>query len=202
MEPERSSDARGKLLARAWQEVTATDPEKIYDETLELVSARAAAVGSLSKADIGSLVLWKRISAQTKWAAQLQKTPDATVRTATGQAFRLANDQNLTIPDAGQAARVALRTLPGMGPALASAVLLACAPSRMAVWDRRVKRALTHPSVNRAIPNKHWTYGEYLHVACDLAADMSAHLNFTAVTPRHVDLALFHLGASAFKDAS
>ncbi|YAL83407.1 hypothetical protein ACMYYO_00990 [Dermacoccaceae bacterium W4C1] len=176
--------------------MSTADPEAIYDETLNVVSKRAASAKSLAKADIGSLVLWKRISAQTKWAAKLQMVPDATVRGVTADAFRLANDESATVPDAGQAARRALRALPGMGPALASAVLLACAPHRMAVWDRRVKSGLKHPSVAQAIANKDWTYGEYLRVACSLASEMSPHLDNMTVTPRHVDLALFHLGGS------
>jgi hypothetical protein len=47
---------------------------------LSVVVDRVRAAGHLTKADIGSLVLWKRVSAQTRWAKYLGNTPDSEVR--------------------------------------------------------------------------------------------------------------------------
>ncbi|WP_125621498.1 MULTISPECIES: hypothetical protein [unclassified Streptomyces] len=40
----------------------------------------------LGKADIGALVVWKRLRADIPWAAALMSVPDAEVRTVTAQA--------------------------------------------------------------------------------------------------------------------
>jgi hypothetical protein len=57
-----------------------------YDEVLEQVADRIEAEGSVGKADIGALVLWKRLSASTLWAGRLCALPDATVRGITAAA--------------------------------------------------------------------------------------------------------------------
>lgn len=113
------------------------------------------------------------MSAQTAWARQLLERPDAEVRSITAEAFRLANDPTLPIPEAGQQARWALNGLPEMSGAsegaLASAVLVACAPDRMAVWDRRVKAALCLPTVAVPVRPGKGYYGKYLEAAVSLA---------------------------------
>ena len=187
----------GRLLSRAWQAQVSADPTAVYDEVLREVSARAASEGSLGKADIGAIVLWKRITAQTPWARELLLRPDDAVRSATAEAYRLANDVALTVPEAGQAARLALRTLPGMGgtASLASAVLLALAPDRMAVWDRRVGVAL-EALRQRPRPGDGF-YGRYLATAVSLAAEMDDSSGDGPYNPRAVDLALYFLGDSA-----
>lgn len=171
----------------------------LYDETLDVVVQRVNQAGYLTKADIGSLVLWKRISAQARWATDLGMTPDTEVRATTGKAYELANDATRTIPDAGQEARWALNSLPGMSGrsegALASAVLVACAPLRMAVWDRRVKAALELPAVDFPVRPGDRYYGRYLAVVVQLREAMVCELG-EPVTPRDVDLALWQVGGS------
>jgi hypothetical protein len=165
-----------------------------YDETLSVVVDRVLAAGHLTKADIGSLVLWKRISAQTRCPKDLGNTPDSEVRKATGSAFELANDRSRPAAEVGQGARWALNGLPGMSPrsegALASSVLVACAPERMAVWDRRVKAALE--LIGMPIKAGPRYYGRYLERVAELQATMASETDDT-FSPRHVDLALWRL---------
>lgn len=192
-------DSVGHLLLEALGLHRRGDPDDTYDETLRIVVNRAASEESLCKADIGSLVLWKRITAQARWSTDLGMCPDAKVRGATGDAWRLANNQSLSIPEAAQAARNALRDLPGLGGtgALASALLLACAPTRMAVWDRRVRFALEalgrRPTFGRDF------FKRYLGAACSLVEEMQQQAggdHGSGVTPRHVDLALYEIAGS------
>jgi hypothetical protein len=168
--------------------------EETYDETLSVVVDRVRAAGHLTKADIGSLVLWKRISAQTRWAKKLGNTPDSDVRKATGSAFDVANDRSRPTAEAGQSARWALNGLPGMSPrsegALASSVLVACAPERMAVWDRRVKAAME--LIGMPIKAGPRYYGRYLERVAQLQAMMASE-RAGIPTSRHVDLALWRL---------
>lgn len=191
------SDSIAGLLVEALIQHRADDPNGTYDELLRTVTDRATAARSLGKADIGSLVMWKRITAQTSWAADLGMTPDAQVREATRKAWAAANDALLSIPEAGLSAREALFALPGMGGtgALASAVVLACAPGRMAVWDRRVGQSMValgcHPGRGKG------RYGRYLAQVCVLATEMQeVHGDSETLTPRHVDLALYEMAAS------
>ena len=185
----------GGLLVEGWRLVGGGEVGSCYDEVLRTVSARASKAKSIDKADVGALVLWKRITAQAKWSRTLMWTPDALVRSATGAAYRLANDPSVATPEAGQAAREALAGLPGMGgtAALASAVLLALAPDRMAVWDRRVGVAL---SAMRMYPRSGaGFYGRYLSTVVELAQSMDeAATEERAFVPRDVDLALFYIG--------
>jgi hypothetical protein len=188
--------AVGRLLVQAWSH-HATDPANtVYDETLHEVAARVAQRECLSKADIGSLVLWKRITAQATWATRLQLISDVDVRRVTHTAYLHANDPALSTPAAGQAARNALWDLPGMGGtgSLSSALLLAMAPDRMAVWDRRVAQALTalgsHP--DRGVN----FYSRYLSTALALAEQMSAVVADHIFAPRDVDVALYVIAGS------
>lgn len=103
---------------------------------------------------------------------RLMLTPETKVRAVTGAVYTTANDMSVTVPVAGQAAREALWDLPGMGgtAALASAVLLALAPKRMAVWDRRVGTTLS--ALGRLPESGDGFYGRYLTVAPELAEQM------------------------------
>lgn len=187
----------GPLLVRAWRHQTGGDRHGVYDETLRQVSARARSEGSLGKVEIGALVLWKRITAQARWATDLLLLPDDVVRVATGEAYSLANDVTVDLPEAGQAARLALRPLPGMGgtAALASAVLLALAPERMAVWDRRVGESLG--ALGCRPKSGDGFYGRYLQTLVDLAGEMTAASpDEGPFVPRDVDLALYCLAGS------
>lgn len=102
-----------------------------YDEALVEVSNRVRSSGSMSKADIGTLISWKR----------------------------------------------------------ASALLLACAPERMAVWDSRVEKALG----KSAPPVVRDRYRHYLHL-CEQYVGQLNDTDTQVWTPRMVDTALFWIG--------
>lgn len=187
-----------RVLTAALAKYRASNAGGVYDETLDVVVERVQRAGYLTKADIGSLVLWKRISAQTRWARALGNTPDSGVRAKTAKAYELANADH-PIPDAGQEARWALNSLPGMSSAsegaLASAVLVACAPTRMAVWDRRVKAGLEHPYVRLPVNRGERYYGRYLEAVVELQDAMTREAG-EPIAPRDVDLALWQLGGA------
>jgi hypothetical protein len=90
--------------------------------------------------------------------------------------------------------RALLAALPGFarGDALASALLLAAAPSRMAVYDRRAQAALAVLGVRlSAAPGR---YGRYMALIETLRGELSAS-GAGDWTARDVDLALFALGS-------
>ncbi|WP_202627751.1 hypothetical protein [Cellulomonas sp. APG4] len=163
-----------------------------YDEVLHEVASSIQARGSLGKAGIGALVFWKRINASARWAARLHAVPDAVVRMATARAIELVTDRTLSLEDAARAGREALLELPGFasGPALASAVLTAAAPQRMAVYDRRVVEGFKTLGVPLTPVG---VYSGYMARLDALLADAPAGPARSWV-PRDLDLALFTLG--------
>lgn len=188
------TSAAGDLLVAEWSRARKADPEQIYDEVLREISERAEEHGSLGKADIGALVVWKRLNASTRWAKRLMLTPEREVRDVTRKAWEIVTDETRPIPEAGSTAREALRPIPGMGGtgAIASAVLVALSPQRMAVWDRRVSEQLRalerHPGAGG--------YEAYLRTCLELADEMhTASSTGQLFVPRDVDLALFHAAA-------
>jgi hypothetical protein len=120
------------------------DVSAFYDEVIEEIAERADQRGSIGKADIGGLVVWKRLNASTRWADGLMQTPGATVRRGTAKAREAASESTLDIQTAASRARSALSPIPGFGTgdALASAVIYVLAPARMAVYDRRAQLGL------------------------------------------------------------
>ena len=186
----------GGVLMQALDAYTAADPEGIYDETLRVVTTRTAATQSLCKADIGSLVMWKRITASARWAGALGMTRDADVQAVTATAWALANDSQLPAAEAGLAAFRELRKLPGLGGtgALASAVLVACAPDRMAVWDRRVRSTLE--AIGRRPKFGAGFYGCYLQELDRLIQDELDGDARKSWTRRDVELALYGVAGS------
>jgi hypothetical protein len=115
-----------------------------YDEVLQEVTERVRETGDIGKADIGALLFWKRLRADTPWVRHLLTIPDATVRETTARAVAIVNDSALPTPEAAGLARGTLSSLPGLqrGDALASALLLAAAPRRMAIYDGRAQTGL------------------------------------------------------------
>ncbi|MFI9568096.1 hypothetical protein [Streptomyces rishiriensis] len=115
-----------------------------YDEVFHDVAQRIQHAGSLGKTDIAALVVWKRLSAQTRWVSALMSLPDTEVRAVTELAVTAVRDTALTRGQAARTGRSILADLPGFrtGDALASAILTAAAPRRMAVYNRRVQHAL------------------------------------------------------------
>lgn len=193
-------DIVGDLL-ETWTAVTKSPAATTYDEVLREVAARAEHAHCLSKADFGALVVWKRLRADTRWAKSLMETPDSRVRQVTHDAWVLANDESLSIPRAGRAAQEGLWQLPGCGGsgAVASAILVALSPGRMAVWDRRARESLR--AYGREPSPGNGRYQRYLEIVEELASDVTERAGGPhAFTPRDIDLSLYHLAHRVTKD--
>jgi hypothetical protein len=187
MEPQVRADHLRDAVQKYRQSVS-----PFYDEVVGEVSERGARSGSIGKADIGALVAWKRLNASTPWMHDLMRTPEESVRAATTQASQAANDTELSIQAAAAAARSALSPIPGfrIGDALASAVIYALAPNRMAVYDRRAQKGLE--LVGLALTPRPGRYGRYMTLVEQLT-DETRHTG-SALSSREIDLALFTLG--------
>ncbi|MFB6894539.1 hypothetical protein ACFCX4_35180 [Kitasatospora sp. NPDC056327] len=164
-----------------------------YDEVLDEVAERVSARGSLGKADIGALLLWKRLRADTRWVAELMATPDAEVRARTGEAVTAVRDTSSARGAAARRGRAALAGLPGFGhgDALASAVLTAAAPDRMAVYDRHSHRGLHLLGLH--LGDSSGRYARYIGLLDQLLATAPTTVTWTA---RDLDLALYWLSRS------
>ncbi|MGW3683347.1 hypothetical protein [Streptomyces prasinus] len=164
-----------------------------YDEVLHHVARRAQAEGSLGKADIGALLLWKRLRADTRWAGALMAVADAEVRRVTTAAVAAVRDTSLSRSTAARAGRAALAGLPGFasGDALASAVLTAAAPDRMAVYDHRAHTGLR--SLGIPLTHSRGRYGRYIDAIDRLLAGAPGPAR--TWTPREMDTALYFLSS-------
>ncbi|MFJ3043173.1 hypothetical protein ACGH52_00700 [Streptomyces sp. BBFR25] len=163
-----------------------------YDEVLDQVAQRAHSEGSISKADIGALLLWKRLRADTRWASALMATADAEVRRATAAAMTAVLDASVSLSEAARARRGALAGLPGYtrGDALSSTVLTAAAPHRMAVYDRRAHASLRSLGIPLTdAPARYIAALDHLLAH----APSPAH----AWTPRDLDIALYCLPSNS-----
>ncbi|MFD8210638.1 hypothetical protein ACFV2S_30070 [Streptomyces sp. NPDC059695] len=163
-----------------------------YDEAFWDVAQRVERAGCLGKTDIAALVVWKRISAQTRWVTDLMSLPDSHVRAVTERALTSVQDLNLSRGEAAQAGRGAIAELPGFvtGDALASAVLTAAAPKRMAVYDQRVQRALNLFGIT--LTKKSGRYGRYMDIIETLLTQSGGRADDW--TARDVDTALYWVG--------
>lgn len=163
-----------------------------YDEVFWDVAQRVERAGSLGKTDIAALVVWKRLSAQTRWVTALMSLPDSQVRAITERAVTSVRDISLSRGEAAQAGRSAISELPGFvkGDALASAILTSAAPTRMAVYDRRVQHAID--SLGLTLTNRSGRYGRYM----DLLDTLLKHSGGRADgwTARAVDTSLYWAG--------
>jgi len=182
---------RCTALAAALKQYRATRrPE--YDETLHDVIGRVATAGSLGKADLGALLLWKRIRIGA-WAEELLCISDSNIRKTTATAVAAASDPGLTVPDAARRARQALLKMPGAqtADAFASAVILVAAPNRMAVYDYRAHLGLWR--VGLLLADGPGLYHRYMKLVEQCRAELlwHGHGNWIA---REVDLALFTQG--------
>ena len=157
-----------------------------YDEVIDEVHHRIMISGSVGKADIGALLLWKRLNLNTRWTMALNQEPDQRVREITGEAIKQAGSG--PILEAARIARTTLLPLPGCssGAAVASTILTAAWPDRMAVYDRRAAATLRHFGYEF----RRGVYSEYMTAVCALAAELSNHTG-TNWLPRDVDKALF-----------
>ncbi|WP_406481645.1 hypothetical protein [Streptomyces sp. NBC_01615] len=165
-----------------------------YDEVLREVAQRTEHAGSLGKTDIAALVVWKRLSAQTRWVTALMSLLDTHVRAVTERAVTAARDTALTRSEAARTGRGIIAELPGFrtGDALASAVLTAAAPQRMAVYDRRVQHALD--TLGLTLTPTPGRYGRYLQLLDDLLHHGGARAD--GWTAREIDTALYWTGGS------
>ncbi|MEU5184836.1 hypothetical protein AB0G49_32845 [Streptomyces longwoodensis] len=164
-----------------------------YDEALQEVTQRACTSGSIGKADIGALLMWKRLRADTRWAAELMALADTDVRRATAAATTAARDTTLSRRAGARAGRAALTHLPGFrtGDALASAVLTAAAPNRMAIYDRRAHNALH--TLGITLSHAPGRYSRYIGTIDQLLA--AAPASIRTWTPRDMDTALYWMTA-------
>ena len=191
-------DTAQVLSMQAWETLRRSHAEyksstsTAYDEVLNEVADRILATGSIGKADIGALLFWKRLRANTPWVSDLMNMREQQVRAVTEDAVSAVTDKSLLIPQAASAGRRALSELPGFktGDALASALLLAAAPERMAVYDRRARAGLKILDLTlSAAPGR---YGRYMKLVGDLQSTAAVHGH--TWTARDVDVALFWLG--------
>lgn len=163
-----------------------------YDEVLAEVASRVRATLSIGKTDIGALLFWKRLRADTPWVRELMVKPEEEVREITKKAVSAVNDVSLPVPQAASAGRAALSPLPGFktGDALASALLLAAAPERMAIYDERAQTGLE--ILGLSLSPSRGRYGRYMELVEELrlAAGRYGH----TWSARDVDIALFWLG--------
>lgn len=164
-----------------------------YDEVFHEVVDRIAEAGSVGKSDIGALLFWKRLRANSPWVTQLMAMTDAEVRDDAAEAVTAVNDTSQSAPNAAGAGRAALSPLPGFttGDALASAVLAAAAPERMAAYDRRAHQAVR--TVGLTLSDAPGRYHRYMAIVASLKKQLSEGGN-TPWSTRDVDVALFWLG--------
>ncbi|MEU9737515.1 hypothetical protein [Streptomyces sp. NPDC048002] len=163
-----------------------------YDEVLHEVAQRTEHTGSLGKTDIGALVVWKRLSAQTRWVTELMSLPDTQVRAVTERAVTAVRDHTVPRSEAARTGRGIIWELPGFrtGDALASAILTAAAPHRMAVYDRRVQHALD--TLGLTLTPTPGRYGRYMQLLGDLIEHGAAPA--AGWTARDLDTALYWTG--------
>lgn len=182
---------RCSALAAARQKCCAEMPE-VYDETLRDVIVRATAAGSLGKSDLGALLLWKRIRVGA-WAKELLSMADKDVRDITGEAVVAARDPKVDVPDAARHARRALIKLPGarIGDAFPSAIIVAAAPDRMAVYDYHAHLGLWRLGLR--LDEKPGLYARYMTLVEQCRAELREH-GYGDWTAREIDLALFTCG--------
>lgn len=127
-------------------------------------------------------------------------TSDQEVREATEAVYKFANNELLSVPDAARESRLALGSVPGFttGDALASAVIVAAAPKRMAIYDRRAHKGLD--LLNIKLTNSRGRYSRYMNEVqglIQLFADHGQRWN-----AREVDQALFTLGNERWSSES
>lgn len=186
-----------------------------HDEVLNEVSQRVQQREYLTKADIGALAFWMHADTGSGWVPELHRYPDAYVQEVTSRAFVAVQDGD--IPAAGQRGCEILRELSDLAPTeearfslpLASAILLACAPHRMAIWNSRVEAALDSPETGPGIQSpfgRDDQYAKYLeiceYVAAQLTQTSYARLHRKLFTPRDADTALSQLGRQMFGEGT
>ncbi|MFB7198308.1 hypothetical protein ACFC1L_42230 [Streptomyces sp. NPDC056210] len=185
---------------RAWEALVParasylSDVSPHYDEVFWEIAQRTERADSLGKSDIAALVVWKRLTAQTPWASQLMSLPETQVREVTARAVTAVRNTALSRSEAARTGRAIVWELPGFrtGDAMASAVLTAAAPKRMAVYDRRVQHALN--ALGLALTRAPGRYGRYMQLLGYLLDHPHQHADDW--TARDIDTALYWIGKS------
>lgn len=191
-EPEETLEGQVWETLRQSHAAYKSGTSRAYDELLTDVATRIQTTGSIGKADIGALLFWKRLRANTPWVSDLMAMHEVNVRAVTEKAVSAVNDGSLPVPQAASDGRRALAELPGFktGDALASALLLAAAPERMAVYDRRARAGLE--VLGHTLSSKPGRYRRYMELVEALRATANRHGH--TWTARDVDVALYWLG--------
>lgn len=183
---------RIRLLSEGWE--SARGIAEYYDELFNEVAERIEIAGSVGKGDIAMLTVWKRLRANTPWVTDLLgHWSEKEVRDTTGPAVRAAREGDV-IESARKAIDI-LRPLPGIGRgrALASAVLTAAAPTRLAVYDDRSRKGLGVVGLDLPSTPAKSLYARYMQLVEQCRDEVNTHSN-DAWPARNVDLALFMLG--------
>jgi hypothetical protein len=109
------------------------------------------------------------------WAEELLRMPDDDVRKITAAAVAAARDQQLAVPSAARRARQALLDLPGAktGDPFASAVIVAAAPDRMAIYDSRAHLGLWRAGLRLADGSR--LYERYMELIEQCRAELRDH---------------------------
>ncbi|MEU2944385.1 hypothetical protein ABZ620_25770, partial [Nocardiopsis alba] len=117
---------------------------------------------------------------------------DSHVRAITEQAVASVQNLGLSRSEAARAGRGAISELPGFvkGDALASAILTSAAPTRMAVYDRHVQRAID--SLGLTLTDHSGRYGRYMGILDTLLEHSGGRAD--GWTARDVDTALYWAG--------
>ncbi|MGV9341228.1 hypothetical protein [Streptomyces sp. NPDC003688] len=191
-------DEHAALCRQAWDTLIParasylTDVSPHYDDVLHEVAQRTEHAGSLGKTDIAALVVWKRLSAQTRWVTALMSLPDPHVRAVSKRAVTAVRNTTVSPSEAARTARGIIAELPGFhtGDALASAILTAAAPTRMAVYDRHVQHALD--TLGLTLTPAPGRYGRYLQLLDDLL--QHGRTRAAGWSARDIDTALYWTG--------
>ncbi len=174
-----SADDRRAILAEA---LSRYDPTGHYDDVFHEVSNRAQRDRELGKADLCTLICWKR-SARGSFVTSLLEQPDEKVRAVTRATFAARSDEDCL---------VALAELPGFkgrGP-LATVVLCAFDPMNFGVMDDRSDRGLT--LLGQPIVGLKGYTTRYLQLLRELRDEWR--ITRPEATARDVDKALWVLG--------
>lgn len=196
----QSGDEHAALCRQAWDTLIPARASYLahvsphYDDVLHEVAQRTEHASSLGKTDIAALVVWKRLSAQTRWVTALMSLPDTHVRAVTKRAVTAVRNTTVSRSEAARTARGIIAELPGLrtGDALASAILTAAAPTRMAVYDRRVQHALD--TLGLTLTPAPGRYGRYLQLLDDLLHHGGTRAD--GWSAREIDTALYWTGAT------
>ena len=158
-----------------------------YDDVFDCIHWRLKENGYATKLDLDGLIAWKHVRT-ARWMRDLNCMTEDRVKKITSDAFARPTDAQR---------REALSPLPGFGAgaAFTSVLLAAWDPQTYGVYDKfslaaRVSLVTSACSCSWDLLD---TYEEHLRLMADELADQTQ----TSWFPRHVDMALYEIGAEA-----